>query len=91
MRQDPDIILVGEIRDKETCEIAINAALIGRLILSTIHTTDAVSIITRILNMGIEPYLLVSSVTCILAQRLVRTLCGHCKESYNPPKRFLKI
>ena len=80
LRQDPDIIMVGEIRDFETAEIAIKAALTGHLVLSTLHTNDAPSTVNRLLNMGIEPFLVASSVNCILAQRLARKVCGECKE-----------
>ncbi len=80
LRQDPDIILVGEIRDFETAEIAIKAALTGHLVLSTLHTNDAPSTITRLINMGIEPFLVSSSVNLILAQRLARKICSNCKE-----------
>jgi type II secretory ATPase GspE/PulE/Tfp pilus assembly ATPase PilB-like protein len=80
LRQDPDIVLIGEIRDKETVEIAIKASLTGHLVLSTFHTNDAPSAITRLANMGIEPYLLSSSLNLIVAQRLVRKICDKCKE-----------
>jgi type IV pilus assembly protein PilB len=80
LRQDPDIIMVGEIRDFETAEIAIKAALTGHLVLSTLHTNDAPSTVNRLLNMGIEPFLVASSVNCILAQRLARRICPECKE-----------
>jgi general secretion pathway protein E len=82
LRQDPDVVMVGEIRDKETVEIAINASLTGHLVLSTIHTNDAPGAFTRMIDMGVEPFLLRSSVIGILAQRLVRVLCPHCKEPY---------
>jgi general secretion pathway protein E len=82
LRQDPDIVMVGEIRDAETLEIAINASLTGHLVLSTIHTNDAAGAITRTIDMGAEPFLLRSSVIGILAQRLVRVLCPHCKYAY---------
>ena len=82
LRQDPDVVMVGEIRDKETVEIAINASLTGHLVLSTIHTNDAAGAVTRMVDMGVEPFLLRSSVIGILAQRLVRVLCTHCKYSY---------
>ncbi|MDR3624536.1 MAG: type II secretion system ATPase GspE [Chlamydiales bacterium] len=84
LRQDPDIILIGEIRDKETAEIAIQSSLTGHLVLSTLHTNDAPSSIPRLIDMGIEPYLIASSMVGILAQRLVRTLCPSCKEAYIP-------
>ncbi len=80
MRADPDIIMVGEIRDRETAQIAIEAALTGHLVLSTLHTNDAPGGITRLVEMGIEPFLVSSAVDCIVAQRLARTLCQHCKE-----------
>lgn len=82
LRQDPDIVMVGEIRDVETAEIAIQASLTGHLVLSTLHTNDAPSAITRLVDMGIEPYLLSSCIVGVLAQRLVRSICSHCKESY---------
>ncbi len=81
LRQDPDIIMVGEIRDFETAEIAVKAALTGHMVLSTLHTNDAPSTINRLLNMGIEPFLVASSVNAIVAQRLARRVCGECKES----------
>jgi general secretion pathway protein E len=84
LRQDPDVIMIGEIRDKETAEIAIQASLTGHLVLSTLHTNDAPSAMTRLVDMGIEPYLLSSSVIGILAQRLVRANCPHCLEKYDP-------
>ncbi len=84
LRQDPDIILVGEIRDFETAEIAIKAALTGHLVLSTLHTNDAPSTINRMINMGVEPFLIASSTVLVLAQRLMRTLCSSCKEEYRP-------
>jgi type II secretory ATPase GspE/PulE/Tfp pilus assembly ATPase PilB-like protein len=79
LRQDPDVIMVGEIRDLETAEIAIRAALTGHLVLSTLHTTDAAGAIVRLIDMGIEPHLLVSSLNLVLAQRLVRTTCSVCR------------
>jgi general secretion pathway protein E len=81
MRQDPDIIMVGEIRDAETAQMAVQAALTGHLVLSTLHTNDAPSAITRLLDIGVEPYLLHSTILGVMAQRLVRTLCPHCRES----------
>lgn len=80
LRQDPDVIMVGEIRDLETAEIGIKAALTGHLVLSTLHTNSAVDTISRLLNMGVEPFNLVSSLNCIVAQRLMRRICGECKE-----------
>jgi len=79
LRQDPEVVMVGEIRDKETVDIAIKAALTGHLVLSTLHTNDAVSTITRLINMGVAPYLITSSLTLVVAQRLARKVCEHCK------------
>jgi len=79
LRQDPDVIMVGEIRDTETARIAIQASLTGHLVLSTLHTNDSASAVTRLIDMGIEPYLIASSVVAVMAQRLVRTICPHCK------------
>ncbi len=84
LRQDPDVILVGEIRDVETAEISIHAALTGHLVFSTLHTNDAAGAVTRLLDMGIEPFLVASSVAAIVAQRLVRTICAACRQSYAP-------
>jgi len=84
LRQDPDIVLVGEIRDKETAQIAIEAALTGHLVLSTVHTNDAPSVIMRLMDMGIEPFLINASVTGVLSQRLARKICPDCKVSYKP-------
>ncbi|MDP2304473.1 MAG: type IV-A pilus assembly ATPase PilB [Pseudomonadota bacterium] len=89
LRQDPDIIMVGEIRDFETAEIAVKAALTGHLVLSTLHTNDAPSTVSRLLNMGIEPFLVASSVNLIGAQRLVRKLCGECKAPVEVPRQNL--
>ncbi|HZA52830.1 MAG TPA: ATPase, T2SS/T4P/T4SS family, partial [Candidatus Udaeobacter sp.] len=80
LRQDPDIIMVGEIRDLETAQIAIKAALTGHLVLSTLHTNDCPATVDRLMNMGVEPFLLTSSINLILAQRLVRKICDKCKE-----------
>ncbi len=92
LRQDPDIIMVGEIRDFETAEIAVKAALTGHLVLSTLHTNDAPSTITRLLNMGIEPFLVSSSVILILAQRLCRKICPNCKtEEHVPPQALMRL
>lgn len=85
LRQDPDILMVGEIRDYETAEIAIKAALTGHMVLSTLHTNDAPSTVNRLLNMGIEPFLVASATNLILAQRLTRTICGECKEEIEVP------
>ncbi len=84
LRQDPDIIMVGEIRDNETAEIAVRSAITGHFVLSTVHTNDAVSTVTRLENMGIEPYLLASALDGVVAQRLVRRICTHCAEEYEP-------
>jgi type IV pilus assembly protein PilB len=85
LRQDPDVVMVGEIRDRETAEIAIQAALTGHLVLSTLHTNDSAGTITRLLDMGVEPYLIASAVAGVLAQRLVRTICPACKTLYYAP------
>ena len=90
VRQDPDIILVGEIRDKETADIAIHAALTGHLVLSTLHTNDAPSAITRLVDMGIENFLVASALIGVVAQRLVRKICPYCKEAINYPDTLLK-
>ena len=90
LRQDPDIIMVGEIRDAETADIAIKAALTGHLVLSTLHATTAVGAVTRLLNMGIEPFLITSSVLLAGSQRLVRKVCAKCREPYEPSKEFLR-
>ena len=89
LRQDPDVIMVGEIRDKETAEISIRAALTGHLVFSTIHTNDSASTITRLLDMGIEPFLVASSVEGIVAQRLVRGLCKNCRKPVELDRDFL--
>ncbi|MBN2561693.1 MAG: type II secretion system ATPase GspE [Phycisphaerae bacterium] len=86
LRHDPDVIMVGEIRDIETAETAVQASLTGHLVLSTLHTNDAPTAITRMLDMGVEPFLVASSVEAALAQRLIRTLCPHCKEPYEPDR-----
>src|SRR5262245_61201254 len=85
MRQDPDIIMVGEIRDNDTAEMAVQAALTGHLVLSTLHTNDAPTAVTRLLDLGVPPYLLSSTLLGVMAQRLVRTLCPHCKKPADPP------
>jgi general secretion pathway protein E len=87
MRQDPDIIMVGEIRDLETAEMAIQAALTGHLVLSTLHTNDAPSAVTRMLDLGVPAYLLNATLLGIMAQRLVRILCPHCKQPHPTPRR----
>jgi type IV pilus assembly protein PilB len=84
LRSDPDIVLIGEIRDRETAQISVEAALTGHLVLSTLHTNDAPSALTRLVEMGIEPFLVASSLDCVLAQRLARKLCERCKEPYAP-------
>ncbi|NGX61219.1 MAG: Type II secretion system protein E [Chlamydiae bacterium] len=89
LRQDPDIVMIGEIRDAETAEIAIQASLTGHLVLSTLHTNDAPSAIARLVDMGVEPYLLSSTVVGVLAQRLVRQVCPHCRERYRPTEEEL--
>ncbi len=90
LRQDPDVIMVGEIRDKETAEVAINAALTGHLVFSTLHTNDAPGAVTRMTNMGVEPFLITSTVHCVVAQRLLRRICKDCKESYEAPPEVLE-
>ena len=91
VRQDPDVILVGEIRDGETAQIAIQSALTGHLVFSTLHTNDAASAITRLVDMGVEPFLVASSVHAIMAQRLVRTICPECREPYQPSPELLRL
>ncbi|MCG2703839.1 MAG: Flp pilus assembly complex ATPase component TadA, partial [Candidatus Omnitrophica bacterium] len=94
LRQSPDIIMVGEIRDMETAKISVQSALTGHLIFSTLHTNDAPSAVTRLVDMGIQPYMVAATLQAVLAQRLIRLLCGHCKEPYLPPKderRILEI
>lgn len=90
LRQDPNIVMVGEIRDRETAEIAIRAALTGHLVLSTLHTNDAPSAVTRMIDMGIEPFLVASSVRLVMAQRLVRKICTSCKEKYTPDETVVR-
>jgi type IV pilus assembly protein PilB len=90
LRQDPDVILVGEIRDEETAHISVQAALTGHLVLSTLHTNDAPSSITRLINIGVEAYLISASLNAVLAQRLVRRVCEHCKEKYDPTPEVRK-
>jgi len=90
LRQDPDIIMVGEIRDLETAQIAVQAALTGHLVLSTLHTNDAPTTFTRLVDMGIEPFLVSSSILGVLAQRLMRKVCGKCKEEYVPSPAVLE-
>ena len=84
LRSDPDVVMVGEIRDRETAEISMRAALTGHFVLSTLHTNDAPSAITRLTEMGVEPFVLASGITAVLAQRLARRLCEHCRQPYAP-------
>ena len=91
LRQDPDIIMIGEIRDLETAEIAIQASLTGHLVLSTLHTNDSASAITRLIDMGIEPYLISSSVIAAMAQRLIRVICPSCKSPYGPQEQMFSL
>jgi type IV pilus assembly protein PilB len=86
LRQDPDIIMIGEIRDKETAEIAVRAAVTGHLVLSTIHTIDSISAVTRLIDIGIPPYLISSTVNAVVAQRLLRKLCPHCRKKVKKAK-----
>ena len=90
LRQDPDIIMIGETRDQETAQIAIQAALTGHLVLSTVHTNSAAATITRLIDMGIEPFLIASTIVAVVAQRLVRKLCPNCKVVYKPTPETLK-
>ena len=90
VRQDPDVILVGEVRDKETADIAVQSALTGHLVFSTLHTNDSPSAITRLVDIGVEPFLISSSVLAVLAQRLVRVLCTDCKQPYQPKTVYLQ-
>jgi type IV pilus assembly protein PilB len=87
LRQDPNIVMVGEIRDAETAEIAVRASLTGHLVLSTLHTNDAISSVSRLRDMGVEPYLIASSLIGVVAQRLVRKICTDCKETYKPSEQ----
>ena len=89
LRQDPDVIMVGEIRDLETAEIAIKAAQTGHLVLSTLHTNDAPQTLTRLIDMGVKPYAIATSVSLIIAQRLARRLCNTCKQTIDVPKEAL--
>ena len=90
LRQDPDIIMVGEIRDIETAKIVVRAALTGHLVLSTLHTNDTVATVTRLLDIGLDPYLISSSVSGILAQRLIRKICPDCKVEVDPPAELTR-
>jgi type IV pilus assembly protein PilB len=89
LRQDPDVILVGEVRDVETARIAVQSALTGHFVLSSVHATDSVSALHRLLDMGIETFLVASSVTAVVAQRLVRRICNYCRVPYQPPAEEL--
>jgi type IV pilus assembly protein PilB len=89
LRADPDVVLIGEIRDRDTALIAMEAALTGHLVLSTLHTNDAPSALTRLAEMKVEPYLVASALDCVVAQRLARRLCDHCKVSYKPSREEL--
>ncbi len=91
LRQDPDIVMIGETRDVETAQIAIQASLTGHLVLSTLHTNSSAATITRLIDMGIEPFLISSTITAVLAQRLVRKLCDSCKKTYQPPANILHV
>jgi len=90
LRQDPDVIMVGEIRDLGTAQISVRAALTGHLILSTLHTNDALSSVNRILDLGIEPYLVANTLRAVIAQRLIRVICSNCKREYRPQERLLE-
>jgi len=89
LRQDPDIVMVGEVRDFETAELAVEASLTGHLVFSTLHTNDAPSAISRLLDLGVESFLISASLSCVMAQRLVRVLCPNCKKPYKPPQELL--
>jgi type IV pilus assembly protein PilB len=91
LRQDPNIIMVGEIRDTETAEVAVRASLTGHLVLSTIHTNDSLGTISRLIDMGVEPFLVASALSGIVSQRLVRNVCRDCKEAFPPTKREIDI
>jgi len=91
LRQDPDVIMIGEIRDVETAEIAIQASLTGHLVLSTLHTNDSASAVTRLIDMGIEPYLISSSVVAVMAQRLLRLICPQCSQPYQPDQEIISL
>jgi type IV pilus assembly protein PilB len=91
LRQDPDIVMVGEIRDHETADLGVEAALTGHLVFSTLHTNDAPSAIIRLVDLGVEPFLISASVSCIMAQRLVRLLCPHCKKAYKPSQEVIDL
>ncbi|MGH9863735.1 MAG: GspE/PulE family protein, partial [Candidatus Acidiferrales bacterium] len=90
LRQDPDVVLLGEIRDQETAEIAFRAAMTGHLVLSSLHTNTAIGTVYRLIDLGVEPFLVSSCLNLIIAQRLVRTICPHCRESYRPAEKYLE-
>lgn len=90
LRQDPNIMLVGEIRDSETAELAIQAALTGHEVFSTLHTNTASGALPRLLDMGMEPFLLASSINCVAGQRILRKICPHCKTQYSPPPEIVE-
>jgi type II secretory ATPase GspE/PulE/Tfp pilus assembly ATPase PilB-like protein len=90
LRQDPDVIMVGEIRDRETADMAVRAAMVGRLLLSTLHTNDAAGAVPRMIDIGVEPYLLASTMALVIGQRLVRRICTRCRESYRPDAALLE-
>ncbi len=90
LRQDPDVVMIGEMRDRETAEIAIQAAMTGHLVFSTLHTNDAPGAVSRLIDMGVEPFLIASSVIGVVAQRLIRANCKHCTENYIPNDKLLK-
>ena len=91
LRQDPDVIMIGEIRDVDTASIAIQASLTGHLVLSTLHTNDAPSAVSRLVDMGIETFLLSTSLSAVIAQRLIRVLCTNCREPYKPGKEETEL
>ncbi len=90
LRQDPDVIMIGEIRDQETATIACQAATTGHMVFSTVHSNDSITALFRLLDLGVEPFMIASALTAVLAQRLVRVLCETCKEPYKPKPEFLK-
>ena len=90
LRQDPDRILVGETRDTETAQIAIQASLTGHLVFTTLHTNDATGAVTRLIDMGVEPFLISASLECVLAQRLIRKICSDCRAPYEPTESVLR-
>jgi len=89
LRQDPDVIVVGEIRDREAAGVAVQAALTGHLVIGTMHTSDSASTFTRLIEMGLEPFLVSSSLLAVVSQRIVRTICNTCKQPYTPPRELL--